>query len=923
MIIRGIKMTDELTKIYDHRTIEKELYEWWEKEGFFAPEKAKELGITDEKSERFCITIPLPNVTGQLHLGHALVISLEDLMTRYERMRQKETLYIPGTDHAGIATQSVVVRELLKQGINHKDLGREKFVEKVWEWKHKYHARITEQSKSMGISCDWSREYFTLDPNLSRAVREAFYRLYHKGLIYRGEYMVNWCPGRCVTAISDLETEAEDEHGKLWYIKYPIITKDWKGPQNPWASGRWAEGATDFIVVATTRPETLLGDSAVATIKTHPNYAKYIGKEAVIPAVSRPVPIIADSYVDPEFGTGALKITPAHDPNDFEIGKKHNLKFINIFNENAQILPGFVESYTDLDRFECRKLILEDLEKEGLVTNIEPYDHAEPHCQRCHAIIEPRISIQWFVKTKPLAGPAMEKVRNGITTIIPEREVRRYFQWMENIHDWCISRQLWWGHRIPVWYCDDCGEEICPEPDIESVTICPKCKGSSVHQDEDVLDTWFSSGLWPYSTLGWPNTDHPDYKRFYPTNTRETGYDILFFWVAREMMMGIELTGQAPYNTVYLHGMIRDEKGRKISKSMENIDQYDPLVIIKEYGADSLRYVNISNSVPGLDTNLNPKNIEVAHRYCNKIWQASRYVLTNISTEEEIRKISDIDLNKLKFPDRWILSRLNSVIREVQSYMDNYDYLRMTRVIKSFFWSEFCDWYIEMTKIFLYDENYADKHIQKAILLHVLETFYRLLHPVMPFITEKLWQALPKSLKNRPTIMYAPWPETQESFIDPKIEDSFLLMADFVREVRRVKHDFGIPLKTLVPLHIETDTNHELFELCRNELIKMAFVDEDNFIIDKKIVPPPQSARIVLSGIPAFIPLSGMIDIEKETARIKAGLDKTKIEVNKIEKKLQSQFSERAPKELVDKERKNLEELKFKIEQFEDQLKIL
>ncbi|MCJ7648943.1 MAG: valine--tRNA ligase, partial [Candidatus Lokiarchaeota archaeon] len=667
-------MTDELAKIYDHRTIEKELYEWWEKEGFFRPEKSTELGITDENSERFCITIPLPNVTGQLHSGHALVISLEDLMTRYERMRQKETLYIPGTDHAGIATQSVVVRELLKQGINHKDLGRDKFIEKVWEWKHKYHARITEQSKRMGTSCDWSREYFTLDPNLSRAVREAFYRLYHKGLIYRGEYMVNWCPGRCVTAISDLETEAIDEQGYLWYIKYPIINETWKGPQYPWTSGKWAENATDFIIVATTRPETLLGDTAVATINSHPKYAKFIGKQAVIPAVGRSVPIISDPYVDPEFGTGALKITPAHDPNDFEIGKKHNLEFINIFNENAQILPGFVEAYTDLNRFECRKAIIKDLEKEGLLTDIKPYDHAEPHCQRCHAIIEPRVSIQWFVKTKPLAEPAMEKVRNGETTIIPEREQRRFFQWMENIHDWCISRQLWWGHRIPVWYCDECGEEICPEPDVETVSTCPKCKGSSVHQDEDVLDTWFSSGLWTFSTLGWPNTDFPDYKRFYPTDTRETGYDILFFWVARELMMGIELTGKTPYHTVYLHGMIRDEKGLKISKSMENIDQYDPLVIIKDFGADSLRYVMISTSIPGLDMNLDPKNIEVAHKYCNKIWQASRYVLNNIEPDERVYRIDEIELKNLNFPDRWILSRLNSLIRDVQIHMDNYEY---------------------------------------------------------------------------------------------------------------------------------------------------------------------------------------------------------------------------------------------------------
>ncbi|MBY9019399.1 MAG: class I tRNA ligase family protein, partial [Candidatus Lokiarchaeota archaeon] len=445
---------------------------------------------------------------------------------------------------------------------------------------------------------------------------------------------------------------------------------------------------------------------------------------------------------------------------------------------------------------------------------------------------------------------------------------------------------------------------------------------SSVHQDEDVLDTWFSSGIWPFSTLGWPNTDHPDYKRFYPTDARETGYDILFFWVARELMMGIELTGKTPYHTVYLHGMIRDENGKKISKSMENVDQYDPLIIIKDYGADSLRYVNISTSVPGLDTNLDPKNIDVAHKYCNKIWQASRYVLNNIDPDEIIYRIDEIELEKLNFPDKWILSRLNSLIRDVQIHMDNFEYLQMTRIIKSFFWSEFCDWYIEMSKIFLYDDGYSDKHIQKAILLHVLDTFYRLLHPVMPFITEKLWQALPSNIKAVPTIMYAQWPKVNESFIDSKLEKSFLLMSDFVREVRRVKHNFGIPLKTLVPLQIETN-NKELFEICKNELVKMAFIDEEKFIIDEKIVPPPQSARIVLSGIPAFIPLSGMIDIEKEKIRIQTSLEKAKLEKSKIEKKLQGQFSERAPEELVERERQKLEELQFKIDQFEDQLKIL
>jgi len=915
-------MKEKLLKVYDHKKIEKEIYEWWEKEGFFPPEKSKELGITNESSDRFCITIPLPNVTGQLHLGHAITISLEDLMTRYERMRQKETLYIPGTDHAGIATQNVVERELLKQGIKRKELGRDKFVEKVWEWKDKYHTRITKQSKSMGISCDWTREYFTLDPNLSQAVREAFYRLYHKGLIYRGEYLVNWCPGRCESAISDLETEPIEEKGHLWYIKYPIISKSWKGPKNPWASGKWAEGAKDFIIVATTRPETLLGDSAVATIETHPKYAKFVGKWAVLPGVGRSIPIIADPYVDPEFGTGALKITPAHDPNDFEIGKKHDLEVINIFNEKAQILPGFVDFYTGLDRYECREAILRDLEKEGLLADIEPYFHSEPHCQRCHTTIEPRISLQWFVKTKPLAEVAMKKVKERDIKIIPEREEPRFFQWMENIHDWCISRQLWWGHRIPVWYCNECKAEICPEPNVEVVKTCPKCNSSKVHQDEDVLDTWFSSGLWPFSTLGWPNIEHPDYKRFFPTDTRETGYDILFFWVAREIMLGLELTGKVPYHTVYLHGLIRDEKGKKISKSMEDVDQYDPLVIIKDFGADSLRYVLISNAVPGLDTNLDPRNLDAAHKFCNKIWQASRFVLSNISEHEEIPRFNTLDSNLLKFADKWIISRLNSLIQEVQMHIDNYEYLQMVRKIKTFFWNEFCDWYIEMSKIYLYDEEYIDKFIHKSVLLHVLENFYRLMHPIIPFITEKLWQALPDNLKDIPTIMYAQWLNADKNFINLTIEDSFNIIADFIREIRRVKHEFGIPLKKTVPLHIETE-NTQIFELAQFEFINMAFIDDNKFIIKKDITPPPQSIRIVLHGIPAFIPLSGMIDIEKQKSRIRNVLDKSNAEFKKIEKKLQSEFATKAPKDLVDSERQKLEALRVKIDQFKDQIETL
>jgi valyl-tRNA synthetase len=532
------------------------------------------------------------------------------------------------------------------------------------------------------------------------------------------------------------------------------------------------------------------------------------------------------------------------------------------------------------------------------------------------------VSIQWFVKTKPLAEPAMEKVRNGETIIIPEREKRRYFQWMENIHDWCISRQLWWGHRIPVWYCADCGEEICPEPEVDTLETCPRCKSSKVHQDEDVLDTWFSSGLWPFSTLGWPNTDHPDYKRFYPTDTRETGYDILFFWVAKEMMMGIELTGQAPYHTVYLHGMIRNEKGRKISKSMENVDQYDPLMIIENLGADSLRYVLISNGVPGLDMNLDPRNLDAAHKFCNKIWQASRYVLSNIEKSEEIPTLELIDPKLLRYPDRWILSRLNSLIQDCQNHIDKFDYLQWAREVKTFFWNEFCDWYIEMSKIYLYDDNYAEKQVQKSILIHILDTCYRLLHPIMPFITEKLWQALPGNFKDVPTIMYAKWPESDKKFLNADFNESFTIMSDFIREVRRVKHDFGIPLKTLVPLLIQTEKS-KLIDLIRFDFIKMAFIDETELIVKKNVEIPPQSVRIVLHGILAFIPLAGMIDVEKERTRIQKSLEKTNLEKSKLSNKLEGQFSERAPEELVQKERQRLDELNIKIEQFEDQLKYL
>jgi valyl-tRNA synthetase len=919
-IVHGdTNMKEELALSYNHHTLEEDIYIWWEKEGYFRPEKQIELGLVDKTKvpNKFCITIPLPNVTGQLHLGHAITISLEDLMTRYERMKQRETLFIPGTDHAGIATQAVVERELLKQGIKRKKIGREKFIEKIWEWKDRYHARITEQSKRMGMSSDWSRERFTLDEVCTRAVREAFYRLYQKGLIYRGEYMVNWCPG-CESAISDLETDSEERPSHLWYIKYPIITPDWRKPTHDWGTGKWAEGAKEFITVATTRPETLLGDTAVATTQKH---AK--GMKAVLPVNSREIKIIGDDYVDPEFGTGALKITPGHDPNDFEIGKKHDLEIITVLDEYVHLVPEYSGPYAGMDRFEGREAIVEGLEKEGLLEKIEPYLHTEPHCQRCHTLIEPRVSIQWFVKTKPLAETAMEKVRQKETIIIPYREERRFFHWMENIHDWCISRQLWWGHRIPIWYCDECSEEICPPPDVDNVESCSKCGSKKLTQEEDVLDTWFSSGLWPFSTLGWPDIKNPDYKKFYPTSTRETGYDILFFWVAREMMLGIELTGEVPYKTVYLHGLIRNEKGRKISKSMENIDQYDPLNIIEEQGADSLRYVLISNSIPGMDTNLDPRQIDSAHHFLNKIWQSTRFVLGNIKEEDNLPPIDDLKVDELQYADRWILSRLNLLVNKVTESMDNYDYLKASRDIKSFYWNEFCDWYIEISKIKLYGDSEKAAIIPKVILLHVLDTSFKLLHPFVPFITEKLWQNLPENSRKEPALIVSKWPDSFTKFIDEELEEEFQFTIDFIHEIRRIRSIYNVGLGKKVPLHIKKGEKTSIIEKTKDELITLAKIDPEKILFSSDIHKPKRAARVVIQEITAYIPLEKLIDVEKEYNRVKNQLKKLDMNIKQVSIKLEGPFAKRAPIELVEKEKMKLKELNTKKAQIEEQLEIL
>ncbi|MEA3339539.1 MAG: valine--tRNA ligase [Chloroflexota bacterium] len=904
-------MTDKLSKTYNPKEHEERLYQWWEEQGYFRPEKQVELGLIPEDAPSWCITMPPPNVTGVLHLGHAMTAAVEDLMTRYYRMQGRRTLFLPGADHAGIATQNVVERELRKEGLTRHDLGREKFVARCWAWARASLHRITEQHKSLGISCDWTRERFTLDEDLGRAVRTAFVRLYKKGLIYRGAYLVNWCP-RCTSAISDLEVIPEERASHLWHIRYPIINDDWSPPSPPpeggeirggWGSGKWASGATEFIEMATTRPETILGDTAVAVNPDDERWRHLIGETAILPGLGRRIPIIADSVVDPEFGSGAVKVTPAHDPTDNEIGIRHGLEAPNVMTDTAQ-MNELAGPYAGQDRFECRENIVADFEKEGLLVRIEPYAHAVGTCERCHTDIEPRISTQWFVNVKPLAEAAMEAVRSGATTIIPEREERRFFHWMENIRPWCISRQLWWGHRIPVWYCDDCGEQTC---EITDPTACAHCGSANIRQESDVLDTWFSSGLWPFSTLGWPDADAPDLKRFYPTDVRETAYEILFFWVAREMMLGIELTGQTPYATVYLHGLVRNEEGKKVSKSMENIEEYDPLNIIEKYGSDALRYTQLTSSTPGLDMSLDPRRLEGARNFTNKIWQAARFVFSNLDAFSASRPLPPA--SRLLLPDRWILSRLNSLIQNVEHLFESYQYGEAGRQIHDFLWGEYCDWYIEASKVRLYDDD-ADSDTPLAILLHVLETALRLLHPFMPFVTEALWQSLPDGVRRGESLMMAQWPESDAALLDEaafvQAEEQMGLMMELVRGIRNRRAEYNVtPGKRIAALIAAGDQAGWLDEQ-RAVLCSLAKLDPGQLTIQPAIQPPDQAAAIVVGDIVCYLPLAALVDLDAERERLSKELDEIKGRIARSEGLLAGEFAQKAPERVVQRERDKL-----------------
>ncbi len=853
----------EMAKAYDHREVEQALYRFWEERGYFRP-------TIEPGKEPFTIVLPPPNVTGELHHGHAMVIAFQDLMIRWHRMQGRPTLWLPGTDHAGIATQNVVEAQLARQGITRHQLGREEFVRRVWDWRAKYGGIIVEQQRRMGASCDWTRERFTLDEGLSRAVRETFVRLYNKGLIYRGEYIVNWCP-RCETAISDLEVDHDERAAKLYYVRYPF------------------EDADEYITVATTRPETILGDTAVAVHPDDARYRKMVGRRVVLPEVNRHIPIIADPAVDPTFGTGAVKVTPAHDPTDYEIGKRHNLPSINVMDENGRMNAN-AGRYAGMDRFECRKALMADMTAQGLVVKIEDYQHAVGRCQRCRTDIEPRVSTQWFVRIKPLAEPAIAAVREGRIQFIPDRFSKVYFNWMENIRDWCISRQLWWGHRIPVWYCDSCGEMMVAT---EAPATCSKCGGSQLRQDPDVLDTWFSSGLWPFSTLGWPDQTE-DLKYFYPTSVMETGYDIIFFWVARMIMLGIENTGQVPFRYVYLHGLMRDEKGEKMSKSKGNTA--NPLDVIAQFGADALRYTIVTGSTPGNDMKLTNERLEGSRNFANKLWNAARFAFGFRDVQGE--------RGKLALEDRWILGRLSTVTSEVTRLMEEWLFGEAGRVVEAFTWDEFCDWYLEMAKQRLYGEDAQAKATAISVIREVLDTVLRLLHPYMPFVTEEIWQHLPH---DGDSLMVAAWP--QPGRLHPVAEKQMGTLIEVVRAVRNLRAEFRVEAARWVEATLVAGDQAELLAQHRDMASALARVRPLQ-VVAETTERPRQALHAVAAGVEIYLPLAGLLDVDAELARLDKEMTSLGQEAQRTRARLANPgFAEKAPAAIVEREQAKLTEL--------------
>ena len=878
----------ELPKAYDFKDTENRVYSMWEAGGYFSPHNDPNKPDFDPNVKPFVISIPPPNVTGELHLGHAMFVSMEDLMIRYHRMKGYSALWVPGSDHAGIATQLQVEKMLRKEGTSREKVGRQEFLRRTWEWKHKYGGMIQNQIRRLGASCDWDRERFTLDDGLSAAVREAFVSLYEKGLIYRGPRLVNWSPG-LKTAVSDVEVEYSEEEGKLYFFKYML-----------------SDGSGDYIPVATTRPETILGDTAVAVHPDDGRFQKFIGKTVTVPILGREIPVIADEYVTREFGTGALKITPGHDPNDYEIGERHNLPTLSVLDREAKVTEVGVK-YMGMDRFECREKLWADMREAGLVIKEEPYTLNVPRSQRGGEIIEPMISTQWFVKIEPLAEKALAAVKNGDIRIIPERFEKVYYNWMENIKDWCISRQLWWGHRIPVWYCTDCNEQTVTR---EDPTHCMHCGSKDIHQDEDVLDTWFSSGLWPFSTLGWPE-ETPDLKYFYPTSYMETGYDILFFWVARMIMSGLEFTEEVPFHTVYLHGLIRDEHGKKMSKTYGNV--IDPLHVMEELGTDALRFTLLVGSTPGQDTNLAVSKVEANRNFANKVWNAGRFTISAIGQiESKPEKPAEWTL-----ADSWIWAKLQSLINNVERLFQTFQYGEAGRQIYDFLWSDFADWYLETAKSQL-AEGGARAYTTVETLVRVYDMCLRLLHPFTPFVTEEIWGHLRKALQESnladltedwpEVLMIASWPELREreGWEAEKIAD-FELIQEIVRAIRNLRAEKGVAPSKRIAANFAGGVQTSLLRQQATTLVALAGLDESQIRIEESIAKKPEGAvALVVGSVEIYLPLVGMVDLEEEHERLKKELVEVESQIARLEKLLGSDFAMKAPDAVVNKEREKL-----------------
>ena len=876
-------MSKELAKTYDPKGIEERLYQKWMDNGYF---HAK---VNPDKKP-FTIVMPPPNVTGQLHMGHALDETMQDILIRFKRMQGYSALWVPGTDHASIATEAKVVEKIAKEGLTKESLGREKFLDRVWDWKKEYGGRIVKQLKKIGSSADWDRERFTMDEGCNKAVKEVFVNLYNKGLIYRGERIINWCPC-CLTSISDAEVEYEDQAGSFWHLRYPL------------------SDGSGYIEMATTRPETMLGDTAVAVNPNDERYKDYVGKTVILPIVHREIPIIADEYVDMEFGTGVVKITPAHDPNDFEVGLRHHLPVINVLTEDAKIVDEY-EKYAGLDRYEARKAIVADLEAEGALVKIEPHDHNVGTCYRCHTTVEPRVSKQWFVKMEELAGPAIEAVKSGKTRFVPEHFDKTYYHWLENIKDWCISRQLWWGHRIPAFYCDCCNEVVVTK---ENKAVCPKC-GKEMRQDPDTLDTWFSSALWPFSTLGWPEkTEELDY--FYPTSTLVTGYDIIFFWVIRMMFSGIEHTGKAPFNTILIHGLVRDSQGRKMSKSLGN--GIDPLEVIDKYGADALRLTLITGNAPGNDMRFYWERVESSRNFANKVWNASRFIMMNLDKAE----VRDVDVTELTDADKWILSKVNTLAKDVTDNMENYDLGVAVQKIYDFIWEEFCDWYIEMVKPRLWNDDDTTKAAALYTLKTVLINSLKLLHPYMPFITEEIFC----NLSDEESIMISKWPEYKEEWNFAKEEKAVETIKEAVRGIRNSRTGMNVPPSRKAKVFVVSDDEQvrDIFEEGKVFFTTLAYASEVVIQSDKSGIDE-DAVAVLIPNATVYMPFSDLVDIDKEIERLKNEEKKLEGELKRVNGMLSNEkFISKAPEAKINEEKEKLSKYTIMMEQVKERLKTL